>query len=181
MQQKMLQMVKGINVSNNNKQQGKKKGNTEGSQQAAGTNGNYEQTHKKSSDVRRGNADRFIPGSNKDKMEGERRAQMSDTGQGRRSQAGKGESNVGKRWGNLDGQTSSQTALITSKKNSPMLEYVMPKKGARVPLAEAAPQAGRSAESAMVRESLPGEYESFVRSYFLRLTKAAGGGNNKKK
>lgn len=181
MQQKMLQMVKGINLSNHNKAQGKKKGKTEGSQQAAGANGNSEQTRKKSSDVRSGNTERFIPGSNKDKMEGERRAQMSDAGQGRRSQAGKGESTVGKRWGNLDGQTSSQTALITSKKNSPMLEYVMPKKGAQIPLSEALPQAGRSAESAMVRESLPGEYKSFVRSYFLRLTKAAGSGKSKKK
>jgi hypothetical protein len=48
---------------------------------------------------------------------------------------------------------------------------VLPGGEASQAVSKLAPASSRAAEAAMTRESLPLEYEDFVRSYFLALSK----------
>lgn len=110
----------------------------------------------------------------------EHKSHQSEQGnRGKGQQAGKGKGNVNKYWGDLTGSTTQTKAIITQRKDGPMLEYVLPGKKIRAPLTEAVPHAQRSAEAAMTKQEVPGEYEAFVRSYFLKLTQKSSGGSKK--
>ena len=50
------------------------------------------------------------------------------------------------------------------------MEYVLPGKGARVPLVQVVPDSRRAAEGALSRAYVPAEYADSIRWYFLALS-----------
>lgn len=74
-------------------------------------------------------------------------------------------------WGRIEPLASGKKVVIEPSKEAPFFELVLPGQAASSPIAGLIPDSRRSAESAMARESVPLEYEDFVRSYFLSLSK----------
>jgi hypothetical protein len=117
----------------------------------------------------------FGEGSGGQDSEGEQNYPGERGGAG--SGAGRGGSSYGTgqgaegSWGPIEGQLSTEKAVIPSPKDSPFFELVLPGADSSLPLSKIAPASAKSAESAMSRQSVPLEYEEFVRSYFLSLSK----------
>jgi hypothetical protein len=74
-------------------------------------------------------------------------------------------------WGSIKPASGKGRMDIAEPKNPAYFELVLPGKEASSPVSSLAPGSGRSAEAAMSREGLPLEYEDFVRSYFMALSK----------
>jgi hypothetical protein len=60
---------------------------------------------------------------------------------------------------------------VEPSKDAPFFELVLPGQEASAPISGLVADSRRSAEAALSREGLPLEYEDFVRSYFLSLSK----------
>lgn len=118
--------------------------------------------------------DRLAQGNNPDQGD---RKEMTDAAQNQTggmpaggNKAGTGHhSNRGK-WGEIIARTGREETIISKNKDSQILEYVLPGKDARIPLAQIVPDAERTAEAAIHRQGIPFEYEDFIRNYFLLLT-----------
>ena len=78
-------------------------------------------------------------------------------------------------WGKVAARNGPQQLIISHPKQGGMLELVLPGKNVTVPLSEAIPDWRRAAEAALAREGVPGEYQDFVRSYFLELSQETMG------
>jgi hypothetical protein len=74
-------------------------------------------------------------------------------------------------WGPISPSAGKDEAVIEPSKNSSFFELVLPGKDASSPIGALVPESRKSAESAMSREAVPLEYEDFVRSYFISLSK----------
>jgi hypothetical protein len=61
--------------------------------------------------------------------------------------------------------------VLDADKEGSFFELVLPGQSASKPVGELVPDSRRSAESAMAREDLPFEYQDFISSYFLSLSK----------
>jgi hypothetical protein len=86
------------------------------------------------------------------------------------SGAGKGSGSPGG-FAAVEPSSSPEQAVIGPSKQASFFEIVLPGRDAAKPITELAPGSGKSAESAMSREGVPLEYEDFVRSYFMSLSK----------
>ena len=78
-------------------------------------------------------------------------------------------------WGKVAARNGPQQLIISHPKQGGMLELVLPGKNVTVPLSEAIPDWRRAVEAALAREGVPGEYQDFVRSYFLELSQETMG------
>lgn len=74
-------------------------------------------------------------------------------------------------WGRIEPSAGAERADLESAKESSFFELVLPDQAASRPISRLVPDSRRSAESAMSREGVPLEYEEFVRSYFMALSK----------
>ena len=82
--------------------------------------------------------------------------------------SGHGQENTQK--GGTSGKSGGPAKVITNRPDSPMLEYVLPGKNARVPLSSVVVSSKRAAEGALARDRVPGEYGDSVMWYFLQLS-----------
>jgi hypothetical protein len=69
----------------------------------------------------------------------------------------------------LEGGKSGGEAVLPVSRDAAFFELVLPGEKTSTPIAQVVPSSRRSAESAVSRESLPLEYEDFVKSYFMAL------------
>lgn len=100
----------------------------------------------------------------------------SETGSGLSGKGGPGRQPGAERdWGKVAAANSGQQLVISQSKPGAMLELVLPGKNITVPLSEALPDWRRAAEAALSREGVPGEYQDFVRAYFLELSQETMG------
>jgi len=74
-------------------------------------------------------------------------------------------------WGAIKPTAGKGSLAIAAPKDPAFFELVLPGSEAAAPISGLAPSSRKSAEAAMAREGLPLEYEDFVRSYFLSLSK----------
>jgi hypothetical protein len=74
-------------------------------------------------------------------------------------------------WGRVETAASHERLELGAEEKGSFFELVLPGGSAAAPVSKLAPASRRAAEAAMTRESLPLEYEDFVRSYFLALSK----------
>jgi hypothetical protein len=74
-------------------------------------------------------------------------------------------------WGEIEPLEGSGEMTIAASKDPGFFELVLPGSDAARPVSELAPSSRKSAEAAMSREGLPLDYEDFVRSYYLQLSK----------
>jgi hypothetical protein len=68
-----------------------------------------------------------------------------------------------------------QKPVTGQKHESPAVEFILPGQKAAVPLARVLPDFRRAAEAALTRNGVPGEYDDFVRAYFLELSREIKG------
>jgi hypothetical protein len=91
-------------------------------------------------------------------------------GQGNSTKAGEGHSDKpGQFTSDTSASKGAQTYLVQRNRDG-TLEFVMPGKDARVPLAAVLPGSQQAAEQALAKEGVPMEYEDFVRWYFQQLS-----------
>lgn len=86
------------------------------------------------------------------------------------SQAGEGRGTKDGIWGRVAARAGTERLLISSRRDSPTLEFLLPDKNAKVPLGQAVPAIRRAAEAAVQRDGVPAEYQHFVSNYFTGLT-----------
>ncbi|HYH02750.1 MAG TPA: hypothetical protein VEC37_06595 [Bacillota bacterium] len=86
------------------------------------------------------------------------------------SQAGDGKGSKDGNWGKVAARSGTERLLITSRKDGPTLEFLLPDKTTKVPLSQVLPASRRTAESAVQRDGVPAEYQHFVSNYFTELT-----------
>lgn len=87
------------------------------------------------------------------------------------NKAGTGHNPKQGKWGEVTARTGREETIISKNNNSQTLEYILPGKDARIPLAQVVPDAERTVEAAIHRQGIPFEYEDFIRNYFLLLAK----------
>lgn len=75
----------------------------------------------------------------------------------------------------INAHSGTQKLTMNPKLEFPDIEYILPGKDATVPLAKVLPDFQRSAEAALTRNGVPSEYDDFVRSYFLELSREIKG------
>jgi hypothetical protein len=74
-------------------------------------------------------------------------------------------------WGGIKPSSGKDSVTLPSPKDPSYFELVLPGSESSSPISAMAASRRRSAEAAIKREDLPREYEDFVRSYFLTLSK----------
>jgi hypothetical protein len=97
-----------------------------------------------------------------------------DSGEGLAGKGGKGYgtgSGSAGDWGRIEPLAGKGSMEIAARKDGGFFELVLPDGRPSRPLSELVPGSLKSAEAAMSREDLPLEYEDFVRSYYLQLSK----------
>ncbi len=87
-------------------------------------------------------------------------------------QAGKGSGKKNGDRGEVAAQSGKEKALIAPRENSSDLEMILPGKNARVPLTDILPDLQRAAETALIKDGVPIEYEDFAGSYFQKLAES---------
>ncbi len=92
--------------------------------------------------------------------------------EGREGRPGSGIADDKGNWKYYDTRTKRDKFIIKNRADgSQMLEYINPDKKIRVPLSQILPDFKKAAENAIRHEDIPAEYEDFVGSYFLELSK----------
>lgn len=84
---------------------------------------------------------------------------------------GTGRGNARGSQGRTAEKTGGDRVLIAPREDDSVLEYVLPGKGARVPLVQVVPDSRRAAEGALGHAFVPAEYADSVRWYFLALSR----------
>lgn len=109
---------------------------------------------------------------------GEMEDGQADEGQGGGAQGtGSGGSNAGSGsgsdayWGNVQAEAGKAKALLETTKSASLFDLPLPGRESSAALSRLIPDSRKSAESAMARRGVPLEYEDFVRSYFMALSK----------
>ena len=74
-------------------------------------------------------------------------------------------------WGNIQAEAEKAKALLETTKSASFFELPLPGRDSSAALSRLIPDSRKSAESAMARRGVPLEYEDFVRSYFMALSK----------
>ncbi len=74
-------------------------------------------------------------------------------------------------WGNIQAEAGKAKALLETTKSASFFELPLPGRDSSAALSRLIPDSRKSAESAMARRGVPLEYEDFVRSYFMALSK----------
>ena len=92
-----------------------------------------------------------------------------DYGEGLKAGTGTGNNKPG--FKDEKDNTKRGKLMLGKREGSPVMEYINPGNGSAIPLSKILPDAKKSAETAMSRDDIPGEYEDFVGSYFMELTK----------
>ena len=98
----------------------------------------------------------------------------NNSGNQGQQQPGKGDGERSKHSDQLPPNFGGKKVVLNQQKEGELFEYVLPGKDATVPLSEIVTDAQLSAEAAMERLGIPGEYSDFVRYYFLELSQSVG-------
>ena len=113
----------------------------------------------------------------KSEAESETGENGSGAGGGSGTTAGSGKGRQQGNWGKVTARSGSPQILLNQGKEGPVFEYVLPGQNARVPLSQVLPFSQRSAEAALNRQGVPGEYTDFIQAYFLMLAQETKGGS----
>jgi hypothetical protein len=109
------------------------------------------------------------PGGEGTQGEGDAGSSSGSAGRGGKGY-GSGSGSEGN-WGPVDPASSSEQAVLAPSKDASFFELVLPGHDSSQALSSIAPDSRRSAEAAMAREGVPLDYEDYVRSYFMSLSK----------
>jgi hypothetical protein len=96
-------------------------------------------------------------------------------GNGKNTLSGRSSEHSKRNWGEIKANANPPKPMIVKSKNGPVLEYIIPGKDLRIGVVQILPAARREAEVALTRRGVPGEYEDFIRLYFVKLSQKLTG------